>query len=92
MKKEFGDFSIEEMTASKFTKGQFMAILTLSITGIAIGAIIGIGIIYWNEIVGACIVLIFILGALFSPSKNEEILFDKNGKAKYKKINKFRWN
>jgi hypothetical protein len=85
MQKEFGDLSIDQLTASKFTKGQFMAILTLSITGIAIGAIIGLGIIYWKEIVGACVVLFFILVALFSPSKKEEILFDKNGKAKYKK-------
>jgi hypothetical protein len=85
MKKEFGDFSIEEMTASKYTKGQIKAIIFLTVLGIAIGAIVGLGIIYWKEILGTCIVVFFILGALFSPGKKEEILFDKKGKQVYKK-------
>jgi hypothetical protein len=85
MKKEFGDFSVEEMTASNYTKGQIKAIIFLTVLGIAIGAIVGLGIIYWKEILGTCTVVFFILGALFSPGKKEEILFDNKGKKVYKK-------
>ena len=85
MQKEFGHLSVEEMESSKYTKGQIKAIITLTVLGIAIGAIIGLGIIYWKEILGTIIVLFFILVALFSPSKKEEILFDKKGKQAYKK-------
>lgn len=85
MQNKFGHIMVEEMESSSYTKGQIKALIMLTVLGIAIGAIIGLGIIYWKEILGTCFVLFFVLGALFSPSNKEEVLFDKTGKKAYKK-------
>jgi len=85
MEYKYGPFSVEEFEGSKYTKGQFLAMLVLLAVGLFVGGLIFLGVTYWKEILGVCIVLIFILAAIGSSGKKEEILYNEKGKESYKK-------